>query len=47
LATEDRRGAGWNPQPNKPKLIGDFEERDCAIAGTAQNHSGINRAPIF
>jgi hypothetical protein len=47
LATEDRGGAGWNTQPNKPKLIDHFEKRDCATPGTAQNRIRIKLAPIF
>jgi hypothetical protein len=47
FATEDRGGAGWGTQPNKPELIGHLEKRDFAIAGTAQNRSRIKRAPTF
>jgi hypothetical protein len=47
LASEDRGGAGWDTQSNKPKLIRRFEKRDCAIPGTAQNRSRIKRAPIL
>jgi hypothetical protein len=45
--TEDRGGAGWNTQPNKPKLIGHFGKRDCTIPGTAQNRGRIKMAPLF